>query len=85
MGKTRIRERLGIPIKKLTTAMQEAMHVRSENQLSHVMSVEIIAIATKTGNHTMPLAFFGSRFTNTSSLTAAIMHTTAPENADIKQ
>ena len=84
-GIARILESLGMPMKKLTTAIQEARQVKSENQLFQVSTVEIIATEMKIGSQTIPPAFFGSRLTKMISLIAAIVATAAPEYAPMRQ
>ena len=84
-GKTSMRERLGFPMKKLTTAMQEAKQVNNEKILFHVRIVQIIAITMKIGNQSILFLLLRSRLTNIASLTAAITQTAAPEKAPIKR
>ena len=83
-GNTRILDSFGFAIKKLTTAMQDARHVNTENILSQVKIVHTMATAIKIGNHIIPLRFVRSRLTNMISRSAAITHTTAPEKAPKK-
>ena len=79
IGNTKSRESLGFPIKKLTTARQDAMQVSMENALFQVNTVETMATIIKIGSHTIPFLLRGSRFTKISSLRAAMTQTTAPE------
>ena len=79
IGNTNILESLGLPIKKLTTAMQDAIQVNIENTLFQVKTVETIATIMNMGSPIIPFLLLWSRLTNMSSLRAAITQTTAPE------